>query len=415
MLLSRATATAGALRTRAPRPKSSTFVPTELAKSLTKLAEKRKVVFKWDATDYPSLARSLPPSVNGLEMFYDPLRIILSFATTGFPAHAALRDVLLQLHDEHHIFGVVPPHRIFKVATEAADHWRILTRHLYTLKKNCTDLAGHSEKVAELVSMIVLPDTGLSSTEALPDEPTPALAAVEPPAPLSDAALLGLFPQDICGGGIDDMSATEGGDDEVGDEEIEVDSESESDIVEEVGFVCQCAECRPSMSDVTVTPAAASALQWPPATEGTKPAIPAPKRGGQKAETARASPMQPKSKIRIRAKTAPDAVLHKSMQPKAKAKQQGKLGLLKYCSGVLSGSMRAPLEGPVKLVRRFSKLNKGVVAECYLLCGGKYLAGQSMIVSKNCENNMMKLKQEVESKVVNTKLDAMMWLRNQPA
>ena len=70
---------------RAHRPNTVHFAPTELRDALEPLAKMRCVGFKWGATDYASLSRSMSPSPEGVQAHAPALEIMIKFATSANP------------------------------------------------------------------------------------------------------------------------------------------------------------------------------------------------------------------------------------------------------------------------------------------------------------------------------------------
>ena len=132
--------------------------------SLKPIAEVRKHNWRWDASLYPSLGRNCAPNQPSLAMHREPLTEIIRHANTGFPAHAALRTVFTMLQDHFQVFGdSIPQHRVWREASEAADSWRVMCKHLYNLKKGKPPLT--EEELEPILGMIVLPSQAADESQ----------------------------------------------------------------------------------------------------------------------------------------------------------------------------------------------------------------------------------------------------------
>ena len=149
---------------RAPRPLTSTFAPTALAQQLSDLAKLRHPGFEWDGSAYQASKRSDLGDTEGLARHIVPLSILLKMCSTGFPSHPNLRQALTILQARHHIFKECS--NVFKVASNAADQWRLMCRHIYNRRRE-----GSTEVyLTPLVDLIVLPSNP-SAAEVPPQTP----------------------------------------------------------------------------------------------------------------------------------------------------------------------------------------------------------------------------------------------------
>ena len=73
-----------------------------------------------------------------------------------------MRDALLNLHNDLKIFGNVRDAQLQRIASDAADNWRILAKHVYDLVQAECD----NEDIRELLDLIVLPKVGSSHSSA---------------------------------------------------------------------------------------------------------------------------------------------------------------------------------------------------------------------------------------------------------
>ena len=118
---------------RAPRPKTLHVPVADLFDAWAPLARLRDTSFEWDGSAYSKPSRNLSCDRSGLEAHKDALMELVRLAPTGFPAHASVREALLQLDSRFNIFA--GQSNTFKVASDAADVWRVMCRDLYDLKK----------------------------------------------------------------------------------------------------------------------------------------------------------------------------------------------------------------------------------------------------------------------------------------
>ncbi len=269
------------------RPTTSHFEPTVLQKTLQTIAKLRNPGFLWDGTNYDALGRNLNPSLGGLSLHSAVLGPLLDVAPTGFPAHSTLRATLVTLHSDYNIFGDVPARLVYKTAQEAADHWRIMCRHCYELKKK-PNHANMPEDVRVLVDKVVLPTPQAAAADTAAGEPSDALTPRDVDA---------LFPvisdgsdDEADGKDCDDEADGKGCDDEADgncDDEADGENCDDSDSVVFCGAKCMCDNCvRPGPVARKERRAAAPAA----APSGTAtPTIPNPKRGARRRTRSRSS------------------------------------------------------------------------------------------------------------------------------
>ena len=176
---------------RAPRPLTSHFVVQDLVNEFTQLAMHKCPGFDWDGSGYQACARSAFGDAESLAKHKVPLTILLKFASTGFPSHPSLKQALTALHSKYQIFKDCSD--IFKVASAAADNWRLMCRHIYNRKREGND----APSVKSLIGLIVLPSS-TTAAEHLAVE-TDTTAAVDVPSSShveTDTTIRGLGPLD---------------------------------------------------------------------------------------------------------------------------------------------------------------------------------------------------------------------------
>ena len=104
---------------------------------MTDLAKLRNPGYSWDGSDYTK-GRTGSADREGLKMYAAPIAEILKLAPTGFPSHGLLRQTLQELHEKHTIFDGVDKTNVWRVATDAADTFRVMCKHIYNWSKNGT-------------------------------------------------------------------------------------------------------------------------------------------------------------------------------------------------------------------------------------------------------------------------------------
>eukprot|EP00959_Pyramimonas_sp_CCMP1952_P363003 7601429-Pyramimonas_sp.AAC.1 len=173
-------------RARAQRPMTVRFDPNVLLESWDALAKLRKPGFSFDGASYAALGRSLNPAPESLAKHARPLSVLIDVAPTGFPSHPCLATTFSLLHYKHQIFGSdLPPSALASTCAGAADSWRIMCKHLYTMKKDGFS-ADVPADVQALLDKIELPKTELG----VPADDGDAAAGV----PIQASDVAGLFP-----------------------------------------------------------------------------------------------------------------------------------------------------------------------------------------------------------------------------
>ena len=64
----------------------------------------------------------------------EPLKVLLALAPTGFPAHRQAQKALQQLQQDFNILNC-KEQELNIITADAADCWRIMCRHVYTMNK----------------------------------------------------------------------------------------------------------------------------------------------------------------------------------------------------------------------------------------------------------------------------------------
>ena len=117
---------------RQPRPTTFHFHSPKLVEDWKPLAELKEPGFKWDGTSY-GRGRQDTPNVTDLAKHTAALDALISMAPSGFPAHTDLRATFLALQETTPIMEG-PDKYHFNIATDSADNWRVMCRHIYKLK-----------------------------------------------------------------------------------------------------------------------------------------------------------------------------------------------------------------------------------------------------------------------------------------
>ena len=117
---------------RQPRPKTFHFECANLVAHWQPLAELKAPGFKWDGSSY-GRGRQDTPNVTDLAKHTAALDPLIDLAPSGFPAHTDLRGTFLALQETTPIMEG-PDKYHFNIATDAADNWRVMCRHIYKLK-----------------------------------------------------------------------------------------------------------------------------------------------------------------------------------------------------------------------------------------------------------------------------------------
>jgi hypothetical protein len=120
---------------RNPRPTTCQFNVEDLYKKWEPLAQLRRPGYKWDCSTYEAQSRTQSAHIPGLVAHAPALKALLGLAPSGFPSHKLLRLTLFQLAEKYTIFEDVPPRLHWKCASEAADVWKVVCRHVYELRK----------------------------------------------------------------------------------------------------------------------------------------------------------------------------------------------------------------------------------------------------------------------------------------
>ena len=340
------------------RPFTSHFEPRSLIELWVPSAQLKNPGWRWDGTDYVCSSRSSYGDDQLLMKHKPALHPLLVVAPTGFPSHADVRSVLMWL-DTHHRALACDSSQTWRIATESADRWRIMRRHIYNRKKDNID--GPAE-ILELVNMIRLPTEEPPSATRSPrfrrEGSTDSCSLAED----STAVVAALTVEDVSRMMPDfDDAATDDGDD-----------------VTITAAFCNCPECRKERAASTSDPQAAQGSGRQPATEpimAHSPAIPSPGSGRQRKESMGAAHSCSKSK-RLRVKTT-------------------------------VGDHRAPkkIQLPAIIVSRKNKLNSYLLGK-----GNTYICGMS---GPTARDTLKTLQELINTASVSTKPEALAWLQGQ--
>lgn len=126
---------------RRPRPLTATFDADSLLLNWRTLARLRDPGFSWLGDSYQSTHRGAPDEAS-LAEHAEPLKHLLLLASSGFPSHPVLVQVLLDLNEQYKILNVAD---IFarRTATLAAEGWRTMCKHCYQLKASLKQKQKH--------------------------------------------------------------------------------------------------------------------------------------------------------------------------------------------------------------------------------------------------------------------------------
>jgi hypothetical protein len=134
------------------RPTSVVVKPTEVLAALTPFLDKRQPGFKWDGSDYQRPSRNQSADKDGLDLYSEPLRSILTLAPSGFPTHASLREAFELCDEKFKIFDDEKGHGRHTTAARAADVWRKMCGDVYQMAKT----GIYEAKIQPLIDCIVL-------------------------------------------------------------------------------------------------------------------------------------------------------------------------------------------------------------------------------------------------------------------
>ena len=181
------------------------------------------------------IPRSKVPVISSLLQYQKPLASLVAVAPHGFPSHACVRAALVAVHAAHGVFEETPARLVMKTAGEAADAWRILTKHLHACKVK--DLQSPPELKVLLDGMKLVPPVAAAEEPAEAAAPTTApTAAAAAATPVADAPLSAQDVQELFGEipvlDTDDSEDGNGGDSDAGDDGVEV-----------LFWVCRCESC----------------------------------------------------------------------------------------------------------------------------------------------------------------------------
>jgi hypothetical protein len=335
--------------------------------------------FMWDGSSYTK-GRAGAADVQGLLAHSRPLTALLKLAPSGFPSHGLLRQALLELHTSERIFERVGADNAWKVATEAADLWRVMCKHVYNVSKS----TNIPTSLVHLCGLIKHAET--TRSHACPAAPGPS----EPATPRGGAT----FPSFD-----EELADPEGNDEAEADVEImegetvdcDADAMDESDV-ELVSQFCMCPDCVKKRGPIAI--------------EDVE--VPSCRRGGQRQETQK--PVNPR--MRITKKTSvPDYAETKMFKNKTKDKPRPKMKVMKAMKAKVKASGAIAL--PVSMISRSRRPSR--CAEAYVMqrtADGKqkFVAGQSEKQSASYIKNVRDLVAQITNKKITTVEDAKSFL-----
>ena len=363
------------MASRAPRPTTSYFSVSDLKAAWKSDAEFKNPGFRWDGSDYTK-GRAGAPDKAGLVKHSRPLAALLKLAPSGFPSHGLVRQTLMDLHSSDKIFVDVGVDRAWKVASDAADVWRVMCKHVYNVAKtpnvpdDLKDLAG------------LIRTSQPSQSPAPPAAPAPAAPALQPH-----------------GAEFPDFDGDLEQDDAHGDNDAE-------DSVEFISEKCMCPDCVAARGPVVIEEDAPEAQAGGAPQEDIE--IPDCSRGGQRKQTV-------SKRLRIRGKTAP--VVNKAQQGSSSSRLgRGTAGkpmkAMKAKKTKNAAVATAAINLPVSMVSRASK--PGRLGEAYVMhrtaSGYKYVAGQVESQSASYYQNVKALMAELKNGAITTIQDAKAFL-----
>ena len=372
-------------RPRAKRPRTVGPDVASLVEKWTPLAALRDPGYTWDGALYAKPTRETGPDRVSLSMHKGALKLLLAECPTGFPSQVRLRDVLMELHQRHHILGCADRF-VYKCANESADIWRVMCRDLYEMKKKQKKDSAPRENqdVQELIDMIDTSDQeatwGTSLSSASLDAAASASVHVDAVEQATGVPKTADAVEQATGvpktaeevERAFQMSWRQNSDH---DEGIHISDASGDDDVIMVAAVCRCLECRRHR------------------------AVPVPSaaRSGQRRET------QVRRRLRSKQMAPLEPAPKHTKKPKLKAKL--KANKLKGKTGKMQLCPNDAIEFPTSVVHR-QKLSRGKQQEAYVMGGGKYVAGLSVTASREYLAHVEQLKMLIDEKKITTRSEA---------
>ena len=154
---------------RRPRPRQVALDHQQLVDAWTPLAKDRSCQFKWDGSLYTKPSRNLNGDQESLMLHLEPLKVLLALAPTGFPAHRQVQKALQQLQQDFNILNC-KEQELNIITADAADCWRIMCKHVYTMKKNKIKVKGSLQELLDLVGAECQGETSEPATSSM-EEP----------------------------------------------------------------------------------------------------------------------------------------------------------------------------------------------------------------------------------------------------
>ena len=398
-----------ARKKRAQRPRVVPIDVGELVNAWGPLAQQRVTTFHWNGTLYGKPTRQTAADRDGLIAHKEPLMALLAVCPSAFPCHSGVRAALIEIDDKMLIIGC---DRRFqhKIASEAADIWRVMCKDLYDLKKNPRAELPELQSILDAVTITHRSEDAASSDAlsvtamgAVTHSASATASATVPQKASSDAHSATATAPPLDAEAVKGMFAGMFSDDDcpvdVSDDELDV-SDGELDVTF-VAEVCRCPECV----------AGADALD-------AKVRIPNPRKGAQRTETLPAQLTGTLPFKRLRQKTSPRKDPAVGTLP---AKRQTRRVKRKK-GGVKKPVMKPPrlrkhhaknaaseqIKTPVAMVERCP--TKKRCAEAYLLANGRYFVGMSSKRSPHYAKAIRQLRSNINMKMIKTKTQALTFL-----
>ena len=130
----------------------------ETVERLTPLAKKRNLSWRWDGSDYPK-KRGCTGDVDHLSLVCEPLKLIALGAPNGMPDQVSLRGILIELDTKYNVLELEDESTRFSKANEAADMWRIMSKHAMEFKK--AGRTVHHEGLSAVLDIMTVADDGV--------------------------------------------------------------------------------------------------------------------------------------------------------------------------------------------------------------------------------------------------------------
>ena len=154
------------------RPRACNFAVHELQAKWQPFLDLRDAGFEWDGSQF--CIKTL--SNESLAVYSQPLEGFLQVASSGFPSHLDLRNILAHLQSKYGIFSQ-DKNVTMTACNDAADAWRAMAKQLYTLKKSEVDVPS----LRHLIEIVQLPKHQADQQETESNSSKAASPANSPP------------------------------------------------------------------------------------------------------------------------------------------------------------------------------------------------------------------------------------------